>query len=200
MDHRSQLPERHDKELLRKVFLRKRKTLTASILNARSQQIAANFMEYFSDWPNKMIHVFLPIQKQAEVNTWFLIKKLREKEHQITVSRSDLNSNKMSHYLFKSDTELLVNKWGIPEPINATKIDTKKIDVILSPLIVSDRKGARVGYGRGYYDRFYGECRADSIKIGLSLLPPVDTLNLESHDVLLDYCITHHKVYSFGEF
>jgi 5-formyltetrahydrofolate cyclo-ligase len=61
-----------------------------------------------------------------------------------------------------------------------------------------DKKGYRVGYGRGFYDRFLSRCRKDCIKVGFSYFEPVDEIeDVCSLDVKLNYCITHEKFYIF---
>ena len=67
---------------------------------------------------------------------------------------------------------------------------TEDIDVVLIPLIVFDENGHRIGYGKGYYDRFLESCRPDTLKVGLSILPPIKEIpEVEAHDIPMDYCI-----------
>lgn len=104
----------------------------------------------------------------------------------------------MEHFLYNQDTELKNNSWGIPEPVSGQRIEVDAIDTVLIPLLVYDRSGGRIGYGKGYYDRFLSTCRPQVRKIGLSLAPPLDKiLCLESTDIPLDYCINPHGVLSF---
>jgi 5-formyltetrahydrofolate cyclo-ligase len=61
-----------------------------------------------------------------------------------------------------------------------------------------DKKGHRVGYGKGFYDKFLTECKPKIINIGLSFFVPEELISdvLES-DVILDYCVTPSGVYEF---
>ena len=74
-----------------------------------------------------------------------------------------------------------------------------KIDVVFVPLLAFDKLGHRVGYGKGFYDKFLNDdCRKDVIKIGLSLFKPVDKISdIQKHDIVMDYCVTPDKVYIF---
>ena len=66
------------------------------------------------------------------------------------------------------------------------------------PLLAFDKKGNRVGYGKGFYDQFLSKCHPETIKIGVSFFESEtlfsDTL---STDIQLDYCVTPTKVYNF---
>ena len=71
----------------------------------------------------------------------------------------------------------------------------EELDLIFVPLLAYDKKGHRVGYGKGYYDRFLKECKDDCIKIGFSFFEPEDSIEgVNRHDVKLDYCITPERI------
>ena len=105
----------------------------------------------------------------------------------------------LTHYALTPETLLLVNHFGIPEPVQ-TKNRKQKIgnfDIILVPLLAVDERGHRVGYGGGYYDRFLAQCRPDCQKIGLSLFPPVGRIDgVEPTDVPLDGWISPEGIFT----
>lgn len=100
---------------------------------------------------------------------------------------------------FLEGSKLALNSWGIPEPEEGILTDPKTIDMILVPLLAFDKQGHRVGYGKGYYDRFLKDCRTDAQKIGLSFFSPeekiVDTF---SEDFLIDMVVTPDKIFRFN--
>lgn len=72
------------------------------------------------------------------------------------------------------------------------------IDIAFIPLLAFDTEGNRIGYGKGYYDRFLAKCRKDIITIGLSYFPPLDKVDdIEFFDKKIDFCITPESVYAF---
>ena len=73
----------------------------------------------------------------------------------------------------------------------------KKLDVIFVPLLAYDEKGNRIGYGKGFYDRFLANCKPDTLFVGLSFFPPEKNISVEETDVPLHYCITPEKILSF---
>lgn len=149
-------------------------------------------------WKHQYYHVFLPIQKNNEIDTTFLIPILHGKEKQIVVSKTNFANKSMQHYLLEDTTLIKENKWGIPEPEDGIELALDKIDVVFVPLLAYDIKGNRVGYGKGFYDSFLNNCPENTLKIGLSLFAPTDHLiPAEIHDVTLDYCITPDRIWQF---
>ncbi|MDW3212221.1 MAG: 5-formyltetrahydrofolate cyclo-ligase [Reichenbachiella sp.] len=195
----SQAPPVVDKKKYRTVYLRKRKMLSAKDFDKKNARLLYHFHRFFESHPCSMIHSFLSIEKNKEVNTWPLIEWLKARGKQIIISKCSTTSNELTHYLFEDYKQLKESKYGIPEPQYGTIVLPKNLDVVLVPLLVFDRNGQRVGYGAGYYDRFLAECSSDCIKVGLSLAPPLDEIPfVEPHDIPLDYCITPLGVYGFN--
>lgn len=181
-----------NKENLRKQFLSKRKNLTKEQLQAKSQAISQQFFQHFDLSHIKKLHLFLPIQRQNELNTWIIIKEIQQNYPHISliIPKSDFKTYNMTSHILDSDTKIVENRWGIPEPTQATKCPDDTIDMILIPLLCADKQGFRVGYGKGFYDRFMQKCRPDIIKIGLSLFEPVDKIdNINDKDLKLDYSV-----------
>ena len=95
-------------------------------------------------------------------------------------------------------TPFVENKWGVPEPTSGDDVLPENIDVVLLPMLCFDLAGNRVGYGKGYYDRFLAECKPDVQKIGLCLADPIKLIEDASmHDIKMDICVTPGKVYRF---
>jgi 5-formyltetrahydrofolate cyclo-ligase len=68
------------------------------------------------------------------------------------------------------------------------------------PLLAFDLKGNRVGYGKGFYDRFLTQCRPGVMKVGLSLEPPVPQVSdANPFDIALDAAVTREEVFRFWE-
>ena len=94
--------------------------------------------------------------------------------------------------------EFANSDWGIPEPVGGIVVKPTDFDIVLIPLLAFDKNGQRVGYGKGFYDRYLLNCRLDCLKIGISLFEPVDLIEeMESHDIPLDIAICPAKLYDF---
>lgn len=179
-----------DKATLRKTYLEKRLTLSKEEYEKRNDQLVIKLFKQVDFSNIKYLHVFLSIEKFKEVNTWPVIARVQENYSHIKIVVPKVVDNKLVHYLFESKDQLQISKWGIEEPSYGTIISLPQIDMILVPLVVADKQGNRIGYGKGYYDRFLTECKPTIRKIGLSLLPLLDKIDCtETTDVKLDMCL-----------
>jgi 5-formyltetrahydrofolate cyclo-ligase len=110
---------------------------------------------------------------------------------QTVAPRADLATGEMLSLRFARETELVQNAWEIHEPAHHETVEADEIDMVVVPLTACDRAGHRVGYGKGFYDRFLASCRPDCVKIGLSYFLQVDAIDdVHDGDVRLDTVIT----------
>lgn len=109
--------------------------------------------------------------------------------------RVDLESGEMIDIFFDASTNLIENRWGIQEPATGDEVAPGEIDMVLVPGLAFDRHGHRVGYGKGFYDRFLRQTRPDCRKIGLNFFEPAERIE-DAHegDVAVDLIITSDGV------
>jgi len=188
------------KQELRKEYLEKRKALSDAEVESFSKKIHDWFFRSIPVHAYATIHTFLPIKRNHEIDTWLIINTLQKDFATDIVIPKSHDDGTMSHYLLTKDTVFEENKWKIPEPspVGSLPSSVKKIDLVLIPLLCFDKKGYRVGYGKGYYDRFLADCRPDVMKIGLSIFEPVDEIGVDEFDIKMNYCITPNKIWSFS--
>ncbi len=187
-----------NKNELRKQFLLKRQQIPPHFLHEKSQAISQNFFNHFDLRKIKKLHLFLPIIKQNEINTWLIIDQIKQNYPYITpiISKSNFQTYSMESYILHPHTKIVYNKIGLPEPINAIKCPDDTIDMILIPLLCFDKQGFRVGYGKGFYDRFLKKCKKDIIKIGLSFFEPVEKIDdVNKNDVKIDFSVMSDNVW-----
>lgn len=188
----------YEKSTLRKEYLEKRLRLTGKDLTKLNEAILKHFCRL--DFKQvRYLHIYLPIREKKEMNTMLLIDWLKENhpEIRIVVPKSDFATNSMNHYAL-GDVEFKVSRFGIPEPVSGEEVAIKSIDMAIVPLLAVDRRGHRVGYGRGFYDRFLIECRPDVKTIGISFFEPVDEImDAGARDVPLKKCISPSGIIEF---
>ena len=189
-----------DKKSIRKKYLDAQKSLTLKEVNEKSLIICDLFFKTFDLRSVNFFHIFLPIQKFNEVKTYFIIDKLLKDFPQINIiiPKTDIDSFGMTHFIFDNDLDFKENKWGIKEPVNGKIIEPKEIDLIIIPLLAFDESGNRVGYGKGFYDRFLAECKENVIKIGCTYHQPIKKISdANEFDIKMNHCITPEKIYNF---
>jgi len=192
-----------NKNELRKAALAQRQTYSEEECVEKSNRIASFF---FSEPKLKLssvthLHLYLPIRKKKEIDTFIIFHKLTEDYPHIrlVLSKSDFENNEMKHFLFTKEMQLQENSYGIPEPVSGEEIRATQLDMVLVPLLAFDEQGNRIGYGGGFYDRFLATCRPNCIKVGLSFEPAIARLSPESFDIPLDLCVTPERIYDFRE-
>jgi len=186
------------KKELRTLYKQKRNALSAEERDLLSRQIDERLLLFPNSlWEHHTYHIFLPIERLAEINTNYILNILRDKNKQIAVPKMDSNTRTLSSILLTKDTQLINNAWGIPEPKQGVIITPETIDVVFVPLLAYDKYGNRIGYGGGYYDRFLHICRPETLKIGLSFFPPEEDFSamITSTDVSLNYVVTPEKIF-----
>lgn len=186
-----------NKKELRLQYKNLRKELSIDEIEEKSLAIANEVLQ-LPIWDKTYFHVFLPIEEQKEVNTEYILHLLSGKDKEIVVSKSDFETRKMSHFLLTDNTKIKKNEYNIPEPVNGLPVPSETIEVVFVPLLAFDVFGNRIGYGKGFYDKFLAECKPESIKIGLSFFEAVNQIDdVFESDVKLNYCVTPEITYKF---
>jgi len=186
-----------NKKELRLHYKDLRAALSIDDIEEKSLAIANELLQ-LPIWDKTYYHVFLPIEEQKEVNTEYILHLLSGKDKEIVVSKSDFETRKMAHFLLTDNTKIKKNEYNIPEPVNGLPVPSETIEVVFVPLLAFDVFGNRIGYGKGFYDKFLAECKPETIKIGLSFFGAVNQIDdVFESDVKLDYCVTPELTYKF---
>ncbi|WP_461302843.1 5-formyltetrahydrofolate cyclo-ligase [Aureisphaera sp.] len=186
------------KKDLRTSYKEKREQLSDDQIEDYSIAIANNALS-LPIWNATYYHVFLSILEKKEVLTEHLLHILMGREKSVVVPKADFDTNDLKHILLQENTSLEVSNYGIPEPVSGIEIQASQMEVVFVPLLAFDKQGNRIGYGKGFYDRFLSECNQNCIKIGLSFFDAEDIVPHDSMDIALDYCITPKTIHSFFE-
>ena len=184
-----------DKTFLRSHYKKKRLSLTKQEVDHLSQRVCKQ-LDKLSIWRLKHYHIFISISKYNELDTSSIINKLKSEKKIIKVPK--ISNNELVHIAINDQTEFSINEYGIKEPNNGNHFIIENLDLIFIPLLAFDLEGHRVGYGKGYYDRFLKLTNKSSLKIGLSFFDPINKIqDIDDNDVKLDYCITPTQIHKF---
>jgi 5-formyltetrahydrofolate cyclo-ligase len=187
------------KNQLRTIYKNKRKSISESEKLKLDDLLLIQFQRFDYSRTGTMMS-FWPMEQQAEPNVALMVRYLyfMLPELQVTYPLINASDFSMQAILTDEDTEFKTNTWGIPEPVGTITIPNQQLDLIFIPLLAFDQKGFRVGFGKGYYDRFLAKCKPGTIKLGFSYFEPVDQITDTNHfDVPLNYCITPQHIYEF---
>ena len=184
------------KAVLRTEYKKRRDSLTEEQIADCSIQIS-NLSLTLNIWEYSIYHLFMTNEKNKEIDTSYLLSVIQGKDKQPVIPKI-VDDNRLEHFLLNDQTPLKNNRWGIPEPLSGITINPKQIEVVFVPLLVFDQQGHRVGYGKGYYDRFLDQCSESTLKVGLTFFDPVTKIeDIETHDISLDFALTPERIYAF---
>lgn len=187
------------KAQLRNIYKEKRKLISSKQKAKWANLLLINFQKI--DLPFiTCVHTYLAMYDHSEIATQEILGylKFRNPGLQISIPKVNTETGQIEHFIYKEDMAMVINKFGVKEPSDGDKIDAVDIDMVLTPLLAFDKKGNRVGFGKGYYDKFFSQCKNDVLKIGLSFFEAEDIIDdTNQYDIALDYCVTPKTVYQF---
>jgi 5-formyltetrahydrofolate cyclo-ligase len=185
-----------EKEHFRKLYWNKRETLSHEEIDALSLEIANKVLK-LPIWQKTYYHIFLSIENKKEIDTSYLLHILQGRDKSVVVPKVDFETGAIRAILLQENTVLKPSNYGIPEPEDGIELPPDLMDIVFVPLLAYDNKGNRLGYGKGFYDKFLTQCAPSCMFIGLSLFEPEDSLPHTSLDIPLHYCVTPKTTYKF---
>lgn len=186
------------KDIARKIYIKKRQKLSSSKFDEQSSLLVQNVIELINKYRPKYVHCFLPIHSKSEINTSSIIQHCWNAGINVVVPVSNFEDGTLKTAEFKPDTKTKLTKNNIPEPLKPIWCVNDKIDLVVTPLLAYDRRGYRVGYGKGFYDRFFTLLNIDTKRVGISLFEPCEDIeNLSLYDISMTHCVTPNKTYFF---
>lgn len=182
------------KKALRAEYKKLRNKLSDNEIDQKSKAIVSQIDKHI-DLNNKVVSIFLPIHKHKEINTYYLLDYLKEKNAQITAPKSDFKTVSLSHIIIDEKTHIKESSFGIPEPEAGSLIPANQHDIVFVPLLAVNKKGFRVGYGKGFYDRFLSQCKSSCLFVGLHLFDSFEEIaDIHEGDIPLHLIISPNKI------
>jgi 5-formyltetrahydrofolate cyclo-ligase len=188
-----------NKKELREIYIGRRLAMTPQERIKQDDLLLLRFQDISLENVQSVLS-YLPIPRHGEPDVTLCTRYLR---HMIPAVRlaypvADFSGAAMHAVEVNEGTRYATTPTGITEPENGTTLPPESVDLVLVPMVICDLRGYRVGYGKGFYDRYLSRCRKDAKRIGLCYFEPVERID-DTHqfDVPLDLCITPGKVYEF---
>lgn len=187
------------KKEARKTYNKKRQEVSYTDRLKWDDLILINFQTIDIPFLNTVFS-FYPMEARNEVNVFILTDYLhfRNPSLQVCYPKMHISTPDMEAIACGADEIFEANAINILEPVSNTIVAPEDIDLVIVPMLICDVAGNRVGYGKGYYDRYLSRCRPDCIKVGVSYFEPIETVeDADQYDVPLNFCITPLKAYVF---
>jgi 5-formyltetrahydrofolate cyclo-ligase len=186
---------------VRNIYKEKRLQLSISQKEKMDDLMLIQFQKLVIDIP-ALIMTYSPVKALNEFDpqgiTDYCYFKNPEQQLFYPLMKKNTKNCEISAVIVDDNTSFEINKFGIEEPIDGIDMIPTEIDMFIVPLLGFDKKGHRVGYGKGCYDRFLKKCRKDCIKIGFSYFDTIEKIDdTDKYDVRLDYCITPERSFTF---
>ena len=181
----------------RQFFLQKRKTLSPAACSKMDDLLLIQFQKM--NWePLSCVGNFYPMEKQNEPNSFLLTKYLQFLFPTIKIAYPRVLHATNTMEFFEATETFTQNKWGIREPYPIHKIDVTEMEAVFIPLLGFDTFGHRIGFGKGFYDKYFEHPVKNALRIGISYFEPILKLeDTNQFDVPLTHCITPSKIYEF---
>lgn len=173
-----------DKEYLRNYFLSMRKTLSINEMEKKSKLIFQALLHSDIYKLSSNIHCYISIKKNKEVDTTDFIQRAISDGKKVSVPKVT-GEGKLSHYYIQNFDNLRLNSWGIPEPQQGEIARPDDFELIVVPMVAGDSFKNRLGYGKGYYDRFLKRLNAFTAGVLFDCQVYEKQLPTESFDIPL---------------
>jgi 5-formyltetrahydrofolate cyclo-ligase len=177
----------------------KRRALSPGVRAQADRAIVANIKALPEYRRARHIALFLAFDGEPSLRALLDTARRQPKRFYVPV----LRGKTMTFAELVQGAELAANFFGIMEPKLGAKIATRKLDLVLTPLVGFDDRGVRIGVGRGYYDRAFAFLRHRSHwrrpkLVGVAYeLQRVPSLTPNSWDVPLWAAVTESEVRRF---
>ena len=187
------------KKEARKVFKEKRMALSEKERVKLDDLLLIQFQTAELPFIESLL-TYWPIEENNEPNTHLFTEfmRFRNPEVKVCYPKTDFEAGYMQAVMTDIDTPFSKTVMNIFEPQANDEVTPVEMDMVFVPLLVFDKSGFRVGYGKGFYDKWLAGCRPDCIRIGFSYFEPIESLDdRNDFDVPLKIAITPHNVYVF---
>ena len=180
-----------NKESLRDDLKRERKNLSREDISKKSRKIEKNLFTIDEFTEAKTVMVYFA--SFNEPRTVRIVNRLFEMGKRVVMPITDITKKHITPAEVYIDDEYITGAYGILEPKNIREIEKAEIDAALVPGIGFDKKGNRMGFGQGYYDRFLEDFKG--LKIGMCYdFQVVDEIPAIKTDVPMDIIVTESGV------
>ncbi|MET0300517.1 MAG: 5-formyltetrahydrofolate cyclo-ligase [Flavitalea sp.] len=187
------------KSLVRSEYLQKRLDLSTEVIAAYTASIKSRFESMELPQIEVLLSYYpLVSRKEFDVAVCDQVVLERSSRSKVAWPKTEFDSSTMEAHLLEEHGLFAKNKFNILEPIGNNTVPPELVDLVFVPLLACNQQGYRVGYGKGFYDRYLKRCRPEILKIGFCYFEPLELIeDINEFDVPLTHCITPTRLYEF---
>lgn len=152
-----------DRERLRRETLRKREALSPTLVRDLSLEAGKNLDRLPGLEETGVIMAYCPVRGEVDVSPFWL----KEWERGKTILLPRVRDKILEAVAFRGWEETAPGAFGIMEPLGPA-VDREKIEAVIVPGVVFDGRGYRLGYGKGFYDRFLALLPSGALTYGVA--------------------------------
>ncbi len=181
---------------IRKLNKEQRRNMDKYEVEHKSQLAAEYFVASDIYKNSAVIMLYMPLGNETDTSA--IINQAFRDGKRVVFPVTDLNSGDITPYYANNNTEFAEGAFSVREPINADIAPAEEIDTVIVPGIAFDRKGARIGFGKGCYDRFLRQFSA--VKVGFCYeFQLCDKIYADAHDINMDFLVTENGLTDCGQ-
>jgi 5-formyltetrahydrofolate cyclo-ligase len=190
-----------NKQEIRNIVKKRRNSMSENEVAEKSRIIIEKLMDTEEFKRAENIMIFLSFNN--EVYTYNLIDKCIELGKKVVVPYTVKDTYEIIPTVLGSiEEDLKLTSYGYMEPKKdkLKPVDEKDIDLTVVPGLAFDKKMNRIGFGKGYYDRYLAKTRDDAGKIAVAYDYQIfEEIPFEVFDVKMDSIITEENTYKNAE-
>lgn len=188
-----------DKTNIRQLYMENRLMLPRQEVEAKSKAIIQNVIKTPEYIEAKHILLYADCNHEVETRELFEYAILHKKK--VYFPKCAITGNDMEFYQVVSIKQLEGGRFGIQEPVVGDEYrfipDKAEDTLVILPGVAFDTRGYRIGYGKGYYDKYFSKKRAFTLMALAYSNQIIDELPNDPHDIRMDKIVTEEIIYSF---
>jgi len=184
------------KKVVRRSALNKRRNLSSREIEEKSERIKKRLFDFPLFKKAKFILYYISLPE--EVQTYYMIKDSLKMGKRVAVPTVNQVKKEIIPFEIKNpEFKLISGAFGVLEPAEDERhpISLGEIEVVIVPGVAFDKKGSRLGFGGGFYDRLLSRLSPQTGSVALAFeCQIIDKVPCEEHDVSVDYIITEERI------
>lgn len=181
-----------DKQQIRTINKQKRSSMSSKEACAGSRLAAMRFLNSDMYCRSRVLMLYMPLGN--ETDTSLITERALADGKKIVFPVTDTENTDIIPCYADSSTMFSRGAFSILEPEKSMKADASDIDTVLVPGIAFSESGARVGFGKGFYDRFLA--RINAVRVGFCYdFQICNEIVADPHDVQMDFIVCESKIF-----